>query len=1351
MTGSAFKSGDFDAMWDMISFLANGLVFFWAGVASVSFLIPSIAEVPKDPLVYASIIIIYLFMMIIRTGCVALFNPLFHLIKRPLTAAEILFVGWCGLRGAVSLILLATISTNSDFTDANDPQSAYTLVDNGTGRVNVKSDIALWTTTFVILTLVVNGPLIAPLMKSFGLKKISRAASKVQARAKGKILEHTGTCISKYQDDESVAFLTGADWSIVSKYVDLEPALRKFGRVKARKRAGEGRVAGSVDPTSYLSVLKALCVTFWRWVKHLAHELGLLVRFRCGAQDNWADEESVYDSRSVYDEEDADAGGEGAGDGGGIGGKRTGQGVGGPGPDGSRDGDEDEDEDDNGDYNDVAFENECHFQAIERTMTRQLSMATVDLEQGFGPVSFLRSTEKDEARPSIESRRSAHSNEDSHHSQQAKEAMEEMNQVCLGGIAGQMLLRELKASQTSHDVEAILEQRNDDIEEEDEERSDSDAETGTRRSRYYSSLPATAGAELREGLRQNLERTRSAMFSASKSVLVEESSTAVATARKADADADRPTIRDLSDIFSGVGESDPVSSVAPVSPRSSFSPMEARSSISSMPSMPSTALTASTSRDASGHVEGPRAVDPVPPISPRSSSGPTSLQYSYTVSGASAKQLQVELQKAEEIRRIYRPSISGRDLLGNKQAFTPVETHFGRNFSTSKDGGDISRHLAKRSNLHQLKQETLAKSASGKLRSNVAAAAAIAELAGGVGECVIPEEMPKRFSDMTGDGDGNRDWERAGEGGKGGADGIDEPVDEHEENLDEIRARVIAGLKQRFTKRRAEGKISLEAFMILDQTCQEQIEMRGPLQLWAALERKAHGGLLVQIGYKASFKAGKWFKRQRSWVRKLLHYPWEMFAKLIRRNVGRTVLIGCEVAIEYTLALAVSQHVSWLKLHDEYFATLLEEVNEEAEKSHAFVIDREIEAPDTFRAIQSYRAAVIVLKDIQTYVETLLEMGILSSGESEEVNRHIEDKLRKLELTGPVWRPARFSDIMKSLRPFIGLDAQTLDWLWNAGLYQEYMPGQAFFQEDTHEAIGGSSDASTGIFHILSGVAKKLVYSKDDGTLIKEEYLGVGSCFGVRRALGLATGRQTTVVYSTGNALGRGTVVFRLMQSDVDKMLALSKGGSPTMHEVVTRWTKVAALNILEASEATLASQLETVLSYNAMRAVGAVKRQQHASHTPGAPLHSRTVSLSDVLCSETFLDDLVDDAAHVDTAVPQKVIHARAVSMAKEITLRLRRGFLLSEVKHLLRGDTILQTTTIVLLKGAVEMARGGSPAEAPAILPQLTAEEEASLAMSFAEDPEASKRERMPADDRSESLWTVSSLTAYVLIFPE
>ena len=104
-------------------------------------------------------------------------------------------------------------------------------------------------------------------MKSFGLMKVSRAASKVQARAKAKILEHTATCILEYQNDEDSAFLTGADWQSVTKYVDLEPALGKFGRIKARKRNSTQRKSSSeyVDPTSYISVFKAFLVTCWRW------------------------------------------------------------------------------------------------------------------------------------------------------------------------------------------------------------------------------------------------------------------------------------------------------------------------------------------------------------------------------------------------------------------------------------------------------------------------------------------------------------------------------------------------------------------------------------------------------------------------------------------------------------------------------------------------------------------------------------------------------------------------------------------------------------------------------------------------------------------------------------------------------------------------------------------------------------------------------------------------------------------------------------------------------------------------------------------------------------------------------
>jgi len=1311
MTGSAFKSGDFDAMWDMVSFLANGLVFFWAGIASMSFLIPACSEVAKSALAYASVVLIYIFMLMIRTGCVALFNPIFHLIKSRMSAAEILFVGWCGLRGAVSLILLATLSSGS----GNFSRVAGEALDgNGemgtTGVINVKSDIALWTTTFIILTLVVNGPLIAPLMKSFGLMKISRAASKVQARAKAKILEHTATCIVKYQNDEDSAFLTGADWQSVAKYVDLEPSLRKFGRVKARKRISRQpkSFGGYVDPTSYISVFKAFFVTCWRWIKGLVLDVVLLkFWFKDGNLD-------MYETGSMYDDEGME-GLDGAED---DDGRDGGNGAGPRPPGGNEDG-ETSDEDGSA-YDEGGFENECHFQTIERTITIP-SGTTWDVEHGVsGNLGFLASPGgTGGACASIDSQ--SRSLDGLRHDR----AAEDSNQVCLSGIAGKMLMKELMASQDAeahHGPGSLSES--------------SDPETETPKSlKYYSSLPASSAADLYDELKEALEKTRSSMVTP---MMPEEEGErdgpplSAITARKAE--ASRPTIQDLSAIFSAVNESVPESK-----------PAFARRMSASFSVSPRDTPGAAASQQASHSGPGEGAPD---------SSRAMFSGHSYTVSGTSAKQLQRELLRSGGIRYDDFVPDGGdphpqakRDLLGNKQ---PSATEQGQKFelrfpgrqTVSRGVGNISHHLAMRSNLHQLKQESLASTSTSAAK--LVKSTSISELADEVVDCSIPEEKAKAFSDLAQDaGEAGRRAEQR----RGNMEDNEDEDEDHDENLDEIRSRMVAGLKRSFTKRRAEGKISLEAFRILDQTCQESIEARGKLQLWSALERNAQGGWFVKLTYDAAFATGRWFKQQRPWLKKFLHYPWEGSMTLFRKYVGRAVLISCEVAIEYTLALAVSQHVRWLKLHDEYFSALLDEIDEEAEKSHSFIIDREIEAPDTFRAIQSYRAAVIVLKDMQAYVENLVEAGVVSSTEAEMINEHIDEKLRKLELTGPVWRPAKFSDTMKSLRPFVGLDPKTLDWLWHMGLYQEYMPGQPFFMEDTPDGATG-----TGIFHVLSGVAKRIVYSRDDGTLLREDYLGVGSCFGVRRALGLATGRRATVVYATGNALGRGTVVFRLLQSDVDRILSLSKGGSPIMHEIITRWTKIAALNVLDGSWEALAAKLEVLLSrYAAARVSGRAESGPHDNEqgTSKGSRMERAVSLSDVMSGETF-----DVHHHAEAVpVPQKVIRARALSMAKEMTARLRRGFLSSEVKHLLRGDTIRQSTTIILLKGAVETlethSTSSAPVESPAILPHLTQEENESLAGSFLQEGETKEGKGLGVEE--DTVWRVMSITALALVFPE
>ena len=296
MTGSSYKSGAFEAVWDMISFAANGLVFFWAGVASLNFLIGSITQIPKDAITYASIILVYIFMLLIRTGCVALFNPLFHLVGEPLTVAEIAFTGWSGLRGAVSLIMLASISSSS--------------YSSSTGEKAVISDIALWTASFVVLTLIINSPLIAPLLKSLKLNETSKEAKMIQNKAKKTFFEHTRLCIQRYKDNDDV-FLAGADWEIVAKYVDLSKSLEAFGECfEEVKATNQGNIA-TWDDNSYSGVAKAFISTLWHGAKQIIVEIATLRIFwkRKDNSDNFS-HISSEDRDGIKDFTDSDEDGE---------------------------------------------------------------------------------------------------------------------------------------------------------------------------------------------------------------------------------------------------------------------------------------------------------------------------------------------------------------------------------------------------------------------------------------------------------------------------------------------------------------------------------------------------------------------------------------------------------------------------------------------------------------------------------------------------------------------------------------------------------------------------------------------------------------------------------------------------------------------------------------------------------------------------------------------------------------------------------------------------------------------------------------------------------------------------------
>lgn len=58
------------------------------------------------------------------------------------------------------------------------------------------------------------------------------------------------------------------------------------------------------------------------------------------------------------------------------------------------------------------------------------------------------------------------------------------------------------------------------------------------------------------------------------------------------------------------------------------------------------------------------------------------------------------------------------------------------------------------------------------------------------------------------------------------------------------------------------------------------------------------------------------------------------------------------MAIEYWLSLRYSPNAAWLATAA---PQLMDEIEEEMDKVWQFIIDREVEAPERFRMVQSYR------------------------------------------------------------------------------------------------------------------------------------------------------------------------------------------------------------------------------------------------------------------------------------------------------------------------------------------------------------------------------------------------------------
>ena len=239
----------------------------------------------------------------------------------------------------------------------------------------------------------------------------------------------------------------------------------------------------------------------------------------------------------------------------------------------------------------------------------------------------------------------------------------------------------------------------------------------------------------------------------------------------------------------------------------------------------------------------------------------------------------------------------------------------------------------------------------------------------------------------------------------------------------DVRSRLVVGLKRYFHSKRIEGLLSSRGLRILDNACDAAIEDPFvPLALWETLEKDSTGTLVVNTlahQVHAWRKAIIWLRRRRVEEyrfgiisRRALAWPLKQAIGIGHGVLSRFMLIGIEVALEYMLALTYSPQVlfglpgvfdllkstvlllrSFLLVQVQLLSRqgasqgVLHEAQQELDRVWKFILDREIEAPERFQAIQSYRATMAVLNQQVIFVKQLFDSGVIDDQEREEMLR----------------------------------------------------------------------------------------------------------------------------------------------------------------------------------------------------------------------------------------------------------------------------------------------------------------------------------------------------------------------------
>ncbi|GAX82549.1 hypothetical protein CEUSTIGMA_g9975.t1 [Chlamydomonas eustigma] len=399
--------------------------------------------------------------------------------------------------------------------------------------------------------------------------------------------------------------------------------------------------------------------------------------------------------------------------------------------------------------------------------------------------------------------------------------------------------------------------------------------------------------------------------------------------------------------------------------------------------------------------------------------------------------------------------------------------------------------------------------------------------------------------------------------------------EEDEEGADEVlseyRMRFTTSLRQHFRRRRHEGMLGDKSFRILDLACKEQLHSRldEPFHLWEIVEGDISKHWTIQSAARLQFKMKKSMLKIRgkakSWWRSALIWLWKGPTYLMDKYLGHLNRIAVEIAIELWLALDSNNQTLWLEHSGAAGERVMAEVKKQASMVWPFVMDRKIESPERFQAVQTYRVKLALLTQQETFVQELAEDGVLEESEEEKLLYSLLRQRQFVERAGPSKTHATgLINMLSNLELFRGISKDIIR-MFRTGNLKVFGRGEVIWDH--------TSSVKSGIIIVIWGSVRCVVDVNGEEV---EYYMGSGAAIGLIGCVigAYVPGIMAKTVYGEGNAMGRGPVVMIIPWSVMELVQQLSREqGLQEFKELDLRLMLTSVSYLMEAMKArTMAS-----------------------------------------------------------------------------------------------------------------------------------------------------------------------------------